>query len=197
MCTISNDPGCFSLRKVDKKLLVCLFFILPGDHSADTSSVGTTSDHAEVADLEGDDVLHLVGGQVQLDAVVHLGVGVRVPDGAAVAGVKVRDTLGASGDSPHPAELVGSLGGGDPVDGEASLDVVDDPEVLAGLVNLDHVHETGGELGVGPGLAINLDQALLHDGLDLLHGDGVLQTVPQEKTNRKALSLLVGAGAPM
>ena len=64
------------------------------------------------------------------------------------------------------------------MDGEASLDVVDDPEVLAGLVDLDHVHETGGELGVGPGLAINLDQALLHDGLDLLHGNGVLQTVP-------------------
>ena len=49
-----------------------LLFI-PGDHSADTSSVSTTGDHAEVADLEGDDVLHLVGGQVQLDAVVHLG----------------------------------------------------------------------------------------------------------------------------
>ena len=79
----------------------------------------------------------------------------------------------------HPAQLVGSLRGSDPVDGETSLDVVDDPEVLAGLVDLDHVHETGGELGVGPGLAINLDQALLHDGLDLLHGDGVLQTVPK------------------
>ena len=46
---------------------------IPGDHCADTSSVSTTSDHAEIADLEGDDVLHLVGGQVQLDAVVHLG----------------------------------------------------------------------------------------------------------------------------
>ena len=51
------------------------FLFIPGDHSADTSSVSTTSDHAEVADLEGDDVLHLVGGQVQLNAVVHLGKG--------------------------------------------------------------------------------------------------------------------------
>ena len=48
-----------------------LLFI-PGDPSAGTTSVGTTSDHAEVVELEGDDVLHLVGGQVQLDAVVHL-----------------------------------------------------------------------------------------------------------------------------
>merc|ERR1719400_683949 len=39
---------------------------------------------AEVSDLEGDDILDFVGGKVQLDAVVHLGVGVWVPDGAAV-----------------------------------------------------------------------------------------------------------------
>ena len=76
------------------------------------------------------------------------------------------------------------------MDGEASLDVVDDPEVLAGLVDLDHVHETGGELGVGPGLAINLDQALLHDGLDLLHGDGVLQTVPGVEQVKKVARIL-------
>ena len=80
----------------------------------------------------------------------------------------------------HPAELIGSLGGSDPVDGEASLDVVDDPEVLSSLVNLDDVHETSGELRVSPGLAINLDQTLLHDGLHLLHGDGVLQAVPEQ-----------------
>ena len=90
----------------------------------------------------------------------------------------------------HPAELVGGLGGGDPVHGEASLDVVDDPEVLAGLVDLDHVHEAGGELGVGPGLAINLDQALLHDGLDLLHGNGVLQTVPGAEQVKRVARIL-------
>ena len=37
---------------------------------------------------------------------------------------------------------------------------------------------TCGELGVGPGLAVDLDQPLLHDGLHLLHRYGVLQTVP-------------------
>ena len=79
----------------------------------------------------------------------------------------------------HPAELVGSLRGRDPVDGEASLDVIDDPEVLSSLLNLDNIHEPSGELGVSPGLAVDLDQALLHDGLHLLHGDCVLQTVPE------------------
>merc|ERR1712072_1113161 len=103
MCTMSNDPGCFSL-----------------ENGAHTSSVSSSSDHAEVSDLEGDDVLDFVGGKVQLDAVVHLGIGVWVPDGAAVAGVQVRDTLGSSRDSPHPAKLVGSLRGSGPMDGEAS-----------------------------------------------------------------------------
>ena len=81
----------------------------------------------------------------------------------------------------HPAELVGSLRGSDPVNSEASLHVVDDPEVLASLVDLDNVHEASGELGVGPGLAVDLDQPLLHDSLHLLHGDGVLQTVPETR----------------
>ena len=81
----------------------------------------------------------------------------------------------------HPAELVGSLRGSDPVDRETSLHVVDDPEVLSGLVDLDDVHEAGGELGVGPGLAVDLDQTLLHDGLHLLHVECVLQTIPEIK----------------
>ena len=66
------------------------------------------------------------------------------------------------------------------MDSEASLHVVDDAEVLSSLLDLDDVHEAGGELGVGPGLAVDLDQALLHDSLHLLHGEGVLQTVPEE-----------------
>merc|ERR1712072_1292479 len=131
MCTMSNDPGCFSL-----------------ENGAHTSSVSSSSDHAEVSDLEGDDVLDFVGGKVQLDAVVHLG----------------------------------SLRG-------------DDPVVLASLVDLNDVHEAGGELGVSPGLAIDLDQTLLHDGLNLLHGDGILQAVPEEEADGEALTLLVGAGA--
>ena len=48
---------------------------------------------------------------------------------------------------------------------ERSLDVVDDPEDISSLLDLDDIHEGGGELGVGPGLAVNLAQSLLHDGL--------------------------------
>ena len=79
------------------------------------------------------------------------------------------------------AELVLGLLGGDPVDDEPALHVVDDAKVLAGLLYLDDVHESGGEPGVGPHLAVNLDKTLLHNGVDLLHGQGVLQPVPGER----------------
>ena len=49
------------------------FCQIPGDHGADTTSISSSSDHNKVSNLEGDDVLHFVGGEVQLDAVVHLG----------------------------------------------------------------------------------------------------------------------------
>ena len=65
-----------------------------------------------------------------------------------------------------------------PVYCETSLHVVYDPKVFTSLVNLDDIHEAGGELGVGPGLAVNLDQPLLHDSLNLLGGQSILQTVP-------------------
>ena len=54
------------------------------------------------------------------------------------------------------------------MDGEPSLNVIDQPEVLAGLVDLDHIHESGGELGVGANLAVDLDKTLLQDRLNLL-----------------------------
>ena len=57
---------------------------------------------------------------------------------------------------------------------EAALHIVDDPEVFASLVDLDDIHEAGGKLGVGPGLAIDLDQPLLHDSLHLLHAQRIL-----------------------
>lgn len=66
------------------------------------------------------------------------------------------------------AELVLCLLSGDAVDGETALGVVDQAEVLASLLDGDDVHETGGEGAVGADLAVDLDEALLDDGLDLV-----------------------------
>ena len=63
---------------------------------------------------------------------------------------------------------------GDAVDGETALGIVDQAEVLAGLLDGDDIHETGGEGGIGADLAVDLDEALLDDGLDLVTVKSVL-----------------------
>ena len=65
---------------------------------------------------------------------------------------------------------------------ETPLDIVDDPEVLSSLLDMHDVHEAGGELGIGPGFPIDLDQPLLHDRLHLLHAQGILHPVPWENS---------------
>ena len=108
----------------------------------------------------------------------HPDYGIRISDGAPVRGVEVRNPLRPGLHLPDAAQLVLGLGRSDAVDGESSLNVVDDAEILPSLLNLDDVHEASGELRIGPGLAINLNQPLLHNGLHLLGGQGILQAVP-------------------
>jgi len=126
---------------------------------------------------------------------LYLGVRVWIPNGPAITGMQVGDSLGTSQDSSDTAQLVSSLRASDPVHSEPSLHIIDNPEVFSSFLNLHHVHESSWELGISPGLPINLHQTLLHDRLHLLHVQGVLQTVPEEESNRKRLSLFVWARA--
>lgn len=61
--------------------------------------------------------------------------------------------------------------------GEATLRVVDESEVLARLLDGDHVHESRRVGWVGPNLAINFDEALLDDGCGLSGVECILQSV--------------------
>lgn len=81
------------------------------------------------------------------------------------------------------AELELSLLSLDAVNGETTLGVVDETEVLAGLLEGDDVHESSGVGGVGADLAVNLDQTLHHDGLDLATVQGVLETVNERNVS--------------
>ena len=86
------------------------------------------------------------------------------------------------------AELELSLLSLDAVDGETTLGVVDETEVLAGLLEGDDVHESSGVGGVGADLAVNLDQTLHHDGLDLATVQGVLETINERIVSDCSLS---------
>jgi hypothetical protein len=132
-----------------------------------TTHVATTGDHGNDTSVELDEVGDLASLKVDLDGVVDLDGGVGVADGAGIVRDEVRNALLAKLDTLHLAELVGSLSVGDAVDGETSLGVVDETEVLAGLLDRDDVHESSGEGGVSADLSVDLDEALHDDGLDL------------------------------
>jgi hypothetical protein len=104
-----------------------------------TTHVTTTSDHNDVAGLEVNEVDDLVLLKVKLDCVVDLDGRVRVPDGAAVVGDDVGYTLVTDGDFLDFEELEGRFLGRDAVHREAALDIIEETEVLAGLLNRDNV----------------------------------------------------------
>lgn len=167
--------------------------LLTTDNGTDTANVTPASDHDCVADLELDVADDLAGGNVDLDGIVGADGGVGVTDGAGVVGGDEGDALLADLDLLDAAELVLSLLSLDGEDGEAALDVIEETEVLAGLVDGDDIHEAGGEVSVGADLAVNLDETLHHDVGDLTTGESVFQTVAEEEHERKALTELVGA----
>merc|ERR1711942_398307 len=123
---------------------------LPRHNSSNTSTVSTSSDHAEVASVEPDGVLDFASGNVHLDTVMNPDSWVGETDGPTIRGVEEGDILWSSLDLTDTAQLVLSLGCGDAVHDEPALHVVDDAEVLSGLLNLDDIHEASGELGIGP-----------------------------------------------
>lgn len=104
------------------------------------------------------------------------------------------DSTTAELDALDLAELVLGLLGLDAVDGEAALGVVDEAEVLAGLLDGDDVHEAGGVGDVGADLAVDLDQALHGDGLGLAVVERILEAVADEDDQGHAVAELVRTG---
>lgn len=113
--------------------------LLSVHNDTSTTHVTSTSDHDDVARIELDELGNLVLLKVEFDGVVNLDERIRVSDGAAVVGDDMGNTLGSKSDLADLKELVGGLLGGDTVNGEASLDVVEETEVLARLFNRDDI----------------------------------------------------------
>src|SRR4051812_13041150 len=88
----------------------------------------------------------------------------RLMEAANLRSRVMRNTVGNSTPAKlHPldlAQLVLCLLASDPVHSVPTLGVVDETEVLASLLDRDHVHEAGGEGRVGADLAVDFDEAL-------------------------------------
>ena len=104
-----------------------------------TTPVTATSDEDEVASVKLDKVGDLALLDVKTNSVVDLNRRVGVTNGTAVMSDDVRHALVAESDLADLEELVGSLLRGDAVDGEAALDVVEETEVLARLLDRDDI----------------------------------------------------------
>lgn len=68
----------------------------------------------------------------------------------------------------------------DTMDSETALGIVDETEVLAGLLNRNHVHVTCGVGDIGADLAVDLDKALHKDGIGFTSVESILQSVGLE-----------------
>jgi hypothetical protein len=89
------------------------------------------------------------------------------------------------------AQLVFGFGSFDAVDGEAAFGIVDQSEVLASLVDRDHIHIASRVCSVCSDLAIDLDESLHDDLLNFAAIEGVLQSISDEDDERKAVTELV------
>ena len=121
----------------------------------------------------------------------------RVSDGSAVVGDNVGNLVLAHGPALDGAELECCLLGVDLVSLEATFSVVEDSEVLSGLLNANNVHDAERESGVSSDFVVNLDQSflILNDLHSLLTAESVLQSVSEEHSEGDAFSSLVGTSA--
>jgi hypothetical protein len=165
------------------------------DDDTNTTHVTSSSNHADVTNFELDEVGDLGGLNIITDGVVSLDQRIGVTDGATIVGDNVRDTLSTELDLANLAKLVLGLLLSDAVDGETTLNIIDETELLTSLLNGDDVHESSGVSAVSADLAIDLDETLHKDVLDFLTVQGILQTVTQEDDEGKALAGLVGTSA--
>ena len=113
--------------------------------NTNTTHVTTTSSHADVTDLELDEVSDLGGLNIVTDGVVGLDQRIGITDGATIVGDNVRDTLGTELNLANLAKLVLGLLLSDAVDSETSLNVIDETELLTGLLDGDDIWIDGKE----------------------------------------------------
>jgi len=167
---------------------------LSGLDGTDSTDILTADDLAHVTGVEFDPVGDFVGGEVELDGVTDFAVWVWVSDGSSVVCHQVWDVVLLVEELLHSAELVASLLSGDSVNDESALGVIDESEVLVGLLEGDNIHETGWVFAISSDLAVNLDHLSHHDLLALVASKSVVESVSDEDGEWEALSELVWAG---
>ena len=159
---------------------------------SDTSTVMSSSDHDHGSQVELEDIRHLSGGNINLDGIVNLDIGVGVSDGASIVSDGNRDLSGRDVDLVDTAELVLSFSLLKTVENESSLNIKQKSESVVGLFQFNNIHESGRVVLIRSDLAVNLDASFHTDLLALLSGQGVLKTLSKDDSDWQTVSELVG-----
>lgn len=139
-----------------------------------TAHVAATGDHSDCTSIELHKIGNFASGEVNLDGVVDFDGRVRETDGSSIMRNQEWDPALAQLNALDLSKLVLCLLSLNTVNGEATLGVVDETEVLISLVDGDDIHETSWVGYVSADLAVDLDQTLHDDGLGLASVEGVL-----------------------
>lgn len=167
---------------------------LSGLDGTNSTDILTADDLAHVTGIEFDPVGDLVGSEVELDGVADFAVWVWVSDGSSVVCDQEWNVVFLNENFLYSAEFVRSFFGGDSVDDESAFGVVDESEVLVGLLDRDDIHETGWVFHISSYFTVDFDHSVHQNLLALVSGKGVVESISDEDGQWKALSEFVWAG---
>jgi hypothetical protein len=169
--------------------------LLNVDKLSYTSRIVTLGDEYHSSNLELDDVAHLSGSDIDLDGITGVDIRVGETKSTSVVGDSNGDLVRGDVSLGDLTKLVRSLLLVDTVEYVTSLDIKQKTEDISGLLELDDVHESSGEVLVGADLSVDLDASLKANLLTFLSGEGVLEFVTKDDCEGKALTLLVGSSS--
>jgi hypothetical protein len=109
------------------------------NNDTSTTHVTTTSDHADVTGIELDEVGDLVIFEIKTNCVICTNKWVGVTDCTAIVSDNIWHTTCTHCETLDLEELIGSLLGGNSVDGESALNVVQQTEVLARFLDRNDI----------------------------------------------------------
>jgi len=162
--------------------------------STDTTHVTTASDNDYVSSVKLDEAGHFALFNVEFDGIIRTDVGIGVSDSASIMGNNVWNTLVTELELFDFAKFVGSLLRCDSVNGKASLDIVQQPEVFTTLFDGDDILESAWEIGVRSDLAVDFDESLVNDGYDFSAGKSVFKTTAEKNGERERFSQFMRTG---
>ena len=134
----SSKSSVKDILDMDDFKTTLMLFTMSND--TNTTHVITTSDIANISRVKLDKFSDFTSFQINLDGVVDLDQWVWVTDGTTIVSNGIWDSLGTELDLFHLGKLVLGFFFSDAMDGETTLDIIDETKVFTSLFNGDDIY---------------------------------------------------------